>query len=74
MCLSLPHPGYLTPQVPPAHQQMTRTPNGSPVVVSAWDSWLMSWGCSETGYRQVTVTDTGRGPCEDCPFAVEPWG
>lgn len=49
-------------------------PDGSSVVASAWDSWLMLWGCSETGYRQVTSTDMGPGPCEDCLFAVEPPG
>lgn len=67
-------PCYLTCQVPLAHQKMTQTPNGSSVVASACDSWLMSWGCSETGYRQVTSTDTGHGPCVNYPFTVSSRG
>lgn len=74
LSVAVPAPGHLTPQVPPAHQQMTQTPNGSSVLTSAWDSWLMSWGCSEASYRQVSSTDTGHGPCEDYPFTVEPRG
>lgn len=70
--VAVPAPGHLTPQVPPARQRMTQTPNGSSVAVPAQDRWLMSRDCSETGCWQVTSTDTGHEPCEDYPFAVEP--